>query len=306
MPRGLLQLAAPPANAHGRFAPSPTGTLHLGNLRTALVAWCCARSQGAEFSLRIEDLDRDRVRPGSEAKQLADLEAIGIDWDGPILRQSERTTVYEGAIEVLRDQGLVYECWCTRSEIRDAASAPHAAAGTYPGTCRRLSSREIAERRQAGRPAALRVSAEAAEVEFFDRVHGATAGTVDDFVIARRDGTASYNLAVTVDDAAQRIGEIVRGDDLLDATPAQRWLQQKLGYDEPTYTHLPLVRDADGKRSSKRDASTTLDGQSALGIPPDRVRTSLLASLGLCDDGEQLSSAALLSRFRSIVVESPE
>ncbi|HSD77097.1 MAG TPA: glutamate--tRNA ligase family protein, partial [Solirubrobacteraceae bacterium] len=184
----------------GRFAPSPTGTLHLGNLRTALLAWLFARSAGGRFLVRMEDLDTGRARRAFEDEQLADLAALGLDWDGPVVRQSERIALYEEALGALRAQDLLYECWCTRREIREAASAPHGdlPGGAYPGTCLRLSAAELAERRASGRPPALRVRADAARVAFEDRLAGPVDGLVDDFVVRRNDGAIAYNLAVVV------------------------------------------------------------------------------------------------------------
>jgi glutamyl-tRNA synthetase len=192
---------------NGRFAPSPTGTLHLGNLRTALLAWLFARSAASRFIVRMEDLDPGRVRPGAAEEQLADLAAIGVDWDGEVVYQSARLDRYAEAIAVLRGEGRVYECFCTRAEIRAAASAPHGPLpeGAYPGTCLRLSAAELAEKRASGRPPALRVRADAAHVRFQDRLHGPQEGVVDDFVVQRNDGAPAYNLAVVVDDAAPAV-----------------------------------------------------------------------------------------------------
>ena len=243
---------------HGRFAPSPTGTLHLGNLRTALASWLFARSAGSPFTLRVEDLDPQRCRPEHERSQLADLERIGLDWDGPVVRQSERFPLYEEAIARLG--GRVYPCWCTRAEIRAAAEAPHdeLPEGAYPGTCRELSAAERSERERSGRPPALRLDARAERVEFTDRLHGPTSGVVDDFVLRRGDGTPAYNVAVVVDDAAQGIEEVVRGDDLLDSTPRQLLLARLLGLPAPSYAHVPLVLAPDGSRLAKRHGAVTL------------------------------------------------
>jgi glutamyl-tRNA synthetase len=238
----------------GRFAPSPTGVLHLGNLRTALLAWLFARSAGSSFLVRVEDLDTGRVRPGSAEQQLADLAAIGLDWDGPVWVQSERTAHYASALASLP----VYECFCTRAEIREAASAAHGPVGVYPGTCRELSGAQRAARRAAGRAPALRVRTVATVVEFSDRVLGHRSGLVDDFVVRRNDGAFAYNLAVVVDDAAQGIEEVVRGADLVDSTPRQIWLARALGYPEPAYAHVPLVLNAEGRRLAKRDGDVTL------------------------------------------------
>jgi glutamyl-tRNA synthetase len=238
----------------GRFAPSPTGVLHLGNLRTALLAWLFARSAGSAFVVRVEDLDTGRVRPGLAAQQLADLAAIGLDWDGPVWVQSERLAHYERALASLP----VYECFCTRAEIRESASAAHGPVGVYPGTCRDLSDAERSAWRAAGRVPSLRVRADATVVQFEDRVLGPQAGVVDDFVVRRNDGAFAYNLAVVVDDAAQGIEEVVRGADLADSTPRQIWLARALGHPECAYAHVPLVLNAEGRRLAKRDGDVTL------------------------------------------------
>ena len=304
MAHGLFQLAPAPSRSDGRFAPSPTGELHLGNLRTALLAWCCARSNDGSFIIRVEDLDSVRTRPGSVEQQLSDLAAIGLEWDAPVVRQSERSALYREALAQLRAADLLYECWCTRAEIREAASAPHGQADRYPGTCRELSENELTERRAGDRSPALRVRTDAATVTFTDRLHGEVSGSVDDFVVARQDGGYAYHLAVVVDDADQAIGEVVRGDDLLESTASQCWLQQQLGLARPSYVHVPLVRDSDGERMSKRDSSVTIAGQAALGNSPALVRDELLASIGLCTAGEQIDNDELLARFRTIIVES--
>jgi glutamyl-tRNA synthetase len=238
----------------GRFAPSPTGVLHLGNLRTALLAWLFARSAGARFVVRVEDLDAGRVRPGLAEAQLADLAAIGLDWDGPVEAQSSRLSLYGRALASLD----VYECFCTRAEIRESASAAHGPPDHYPGTCRDLSAAERAARRAAGRAPALRVRAGGAVVRFRDRLLGERSGVVDDFVVRRNDGAFAYNLAVVVDDAAQGIGEVVRGADLVDSTPRQLWLFRALGQREPAYAHVPLVLGPDGRRLAKRHGDVTL------------------------------------------------
>jgi glutamyl-tRNA synthetase len=251
----------PAAPGSGRFAPSPTGTLHVGNLRTALLAWLFARSAGRGFLVRMEDLDQGRVQTGSAERQLRDLRAIGLDWDGEVVFQSNRHHAYEAALDRLVASGHVYECFCTRAEIRAAASAPHGPLpeGAYPGTCLRLTEAERRRKRAGGRPPALRVRADAARVGFTDRVHGPQEGVVDDFVVRRNDGTPAYNLAVIVDDAWQGVGEVVRGDDLLDSTPRQLHLAALLGLDAPTYAHVPLVLGPDGARLAKRHGAVTLD-----------------------------------------------
>jgi len=262
----------------GRFAPSPTGVLHLGNLRTAVLAWLFARSAGSRFLMRMEDLDTGRVRPGLDEQQLADLAAVGVDWDGPVEYQSRRLAGYEAALSALRADGLLYECFCTRAEIREAASAAHGPLpeGAYPGTCLRLSEAALAARRASGRPPALRVRAEGAAVAFEDRLLGRIEGVVDDFVVRRGDGAFAYNLAVVVDDADQGVEEVVRGSDLADSTPRQLWLARALGLPEPSYAHVPLVLGPDGARLAKRHGDVTLRE-----VAPADAVAWMASSLGL-------------------------
>lgn len=299
--RELLSFAGPPPlSAHGRFAPSPTGTLHLGNLRTALLAWLFARAAGGRFLVRMEDLDSGRMRERFVTEQLADLAAIGLDWDEPAVRQSQRTALYEAALAQLRSQDLIYECWCTRAEIREAASAPHggAAQSVYPGTCRELTRAERDSRAASGRAPALRVRASGARVTVADRVRGPIEGAVDDLVVRRGDGAFAYNLAVVVDDHEQGIGEVVRGDDLLEATPGQVWLQQRLGLTTPGYAHVPLILGPDGTRLAKRHGAVTLADRADLGESPSQVRTALALQAGLAEPGEQPTPEELVDRFR--------
>ena len=256
----------------GRFAPSPSGDLHVGNLRTALLAWLCARSRAGEFLLRVEDLDR--VRPGAEQRQLADLAAMGLDWDGPVVRQSERARLYDAALVSLAGRGLVFECYCTRREVLEAPSAPHSPPGAYPGTCRDLTDAERAARR-AARPAALRLRSDVSTFAVDDVLHGRYEGTVDDVVLRRGDGAIAYNLAVVVDDAHQGVDQVVRGDDLLSSAPRQAYLATLLGSTPPTYVHVPLALDTSGQRLAKRDRAVTLDD-----LGP-RTFEIIAASLGL-------------------------
>jgi glutamyl-tRNA synthetase len=283
----------------GRFAPSPSGPLHLGNLRTALLAWLFARSAGARFLVRVEDLDPDRSRREHEAGQLADLQALGLDWDGPVLRQSERRARHREALEQLQAAGRVYPCWCTRAEIRAAASAAHGPLpeGAYPGTCRRLTAAQRAERERSGRPAALRLDARGERIRFDDRLHGPVEAVVDDLVLQRGDGTPAYNLAVVVDDADQAIGEVVRGDDLLETTPRQLLVGRLLGLPAPAYAHVPLVLGPDGRRLAKRHGAVTLADRAALGERPAEALAWMAASLGLAAPGEPVTPALLLERF---------
>jgi glutamyl-tRNA synthetase len=283
----------------GRFAPSPTGPLHLGNLRTALLAWLFARSAGARFLVRIEDLDPGRSRRAHEAGQLADLAALGLDWDGPVLRQSQRRERHRAALEQLRASGRVYPCWCTRAEIREAASAAHGPLpeGAYPGTCRRLTAAQRADRERSGRRPALRLDAEDERIAFVDRLHGPVEACVDDLVLWRGDDTPAYNLAVVVDDGDQGIGEVVRGDDLLETTPRQLLLQRLLGLPEPSYAHVPLVLGPDGARLAKRHGAVTLSDRAARGATPADALGWMARSLGLARDGEVVDLPLLLGRF---------
>lgn len=293
-------VSAPREVLDGRFAPSPTGPLHLGNLRTALLAWLFARSAGARFLVRVEDLDRSRVRPGVEEAQLADLRSIGLDWDGPIVRQSGRTALYEEAIARLDADGVLYPCYCTRAEIRAAVSAPHGipAADRYPGTCRDLTMAEHAEREATGgHPPALRLQAEGTLVSFEDRLLGRHEEEVDDFVVRRNDGAPSYQLAVVVDDAAQGIGEVVRGADLIDSTPRQLLLARLLGLRAPRHAHVPLVLGPDGRRLAKRHGAVTLSERGAKDEGPEEVLAWMALSLGMDEPGEKPTLASMLARF---------
>lgn len=279
----------------GRFAPSPSGDLHLGNLRTALLAWLFARSTGRRFLVRVEDLDR--VRPGAEERQLADLAALGLDWDGDVVHQSARLPLYDAAIARLQRAGLTYECFCTRKEILNAAAAPHAPDGAYPGTCRDLTDAEREQRRATGRRPALRLRAGTDKFTVDDELHGRYTGAVDDLVLRRGDGIPAYNLAVVVDDAAQGIDQVVRGDDLLSSAPRQAYLAGLLGLPAPTYAHVPLALNAEGKRLAKRDGAVTLADQAALGRTPADVLAALARSLGMAAAGETVTLTRLLDRW---------
>jgi glutamyl-tRNA synthetase len=284
-------------SADGRFAPSPTGPLHLGSLRTALVAWLFARTQGGRFLVRIEDLDPQRSRRSFEAQQLADLSALGIDWDEPPVRQSERFPLYEEALRRLQADDRLYPCFCTRAEIRAAASAPHGVApeGGYPGTCRELDPEERARRLAEGRPFALRVRADGEEIAVEDELLGSYRGVVDDFVVRRADGVPAYQIAVVVDDAAQGVGQVVRGADLADSTPRQILLARWLGLPIPRYAHVPLVLGADGARLAKRHGAATLADRDE----PASATLALLAhSLGLAAGHQRVDGArSLLEEF---------
>jgi glutamyl-tRNA synthetase len=290
--------------ADGRFAPSPTGDLHLGNLRTALVAWLFARTSGGRFLVRMEDLDRVTSSPEHEERQLADLAALGLDRDGEVVRQSERFERYGAAIDRLEAAGLTYPCYCTRREIREAAEAPHGPSpeGAYPGTCRRLTADGRAAIEASGRTPALRLAAGGETVRFTDRLHGPTSGVVDDVVLRRRDGVPAYNLAVVVDDAAQGIDEVVRGDDLLTSTARQLHLGRLLGLADPAYAHVPLVLGPDGRRLAKRHGAVTFADLRAEGWSPPDVLARLAVSLRLAAPGERLPLERLVERFDPAVL----
>ena len=283
--------------ATGRFAPSPSGDLHLGNLRTALVAWLFARSSGSRFLLRVEDLDPVASSSLYETNQIADLQALGIDWDPPIVRQSERRIEHEAALAELVGRGLTFPCFCSRREIREAVAAPHGEPGRYPGTCRDLTASQIAGKAATGRPAALRLRSSGDTVTVTDRIHGEVTATTDDIVLRRNDGVPAYHLAVVVDDHDQGVEEVVRADDLLPATPSQAHLLDLLGRPRPTWAHVPLVLGADGDRLAKRHGSVTLADLAAEGVSPDQVRARLAVSLGLTEPDEPAPMKVLLERF---------
>ncbi|OBK79289.1 tRNA glutamyl-Q synthetase [Mycobacterium sp. 1274761.0] len=242
----------------GRFAPSPSADLHIGNLRTAVLAWLFARSTGRRFLVRVDDLD-DRTHADIAQRQLADLAAIGLTWDAPPEWQTQHPRRYDDAVDQLADRGLLYECYCSRKDIQQAPRAPHAPQGAYPGTCRELSAAQRQVRRETiGRPPALRLRTDVTIYTVNDILHGEYTGVVDDFVVRRGDGVAAYNLAVVVDDAAQGVDQVVRGDDLLSSSPRQAYLAKLLGYPEPTYAHVALVLNGDGARLAKRDGAVTL------------------------------------------------
>ena len=282
----------------GRFAPSPTGDLHLGNLRTALLAWLFARSSGGTFLVRMEDLDRVQASAAHEASQLHDLEALGLDWDGEVVRQSERFDRYEAAIDVLTAAGLTYPCYCSRREVRDASAAPQGDQMVpYPGTCRGLSQKERTRRDGEGRRPSLRLLANVGEITVIDDLLGPVTATVDDVVLRRADGVPAYNLAVVVDDAAQGVEQVVRGDDLATSAPRQRYVGSLLGLPPVRYAHVPLVLAPGSGRLAKRDGSVTLADQARSGRTAPVVCTLLAASLGFATQNELVVPADLVASF---------
>ncbi len=287
----------------GRFAPSPTGQLHVGNLRTAVVAWLAARASGRGFVVRVEDLDRLQSSQSNEQAQLADLAALGLEWDHTVVRQSDRFPAYTDAIDRLDAAGLVYRCYCTRREIREeiqsAVSAPHdhLPDGAYPGICRDSDAARLRRRQETGRAPALRLRTDGQAYDVPDRILGGHRGAVDDVVLARADGVPAYNLAVVVDDAAQLVDQVVRGDDLLASTPRQMLLQDLLGLPRPEYLHVPLVVDDDGRRIAKRFGAVTLAELKDDGWSEARLLSVLAASLGVASAGERVRLPALVARF---------
>lgn len=262
----------------GRFAPSPTGELHLGNARTALLSWMWARSAGGKYFLRVEDIDLPRVRPGMAQQQMEELRWLGLDWDGEPSFQSQRTSLYEEALRKLGDN--VYECFCSRAEIAAVASAPHGDEGPrYPGTCAGLTREERAARRRTRAPS-LRLRVPPGPVKFHDQILGDqefdTQALVGDFVLRRADGIFAYQLAVVVDDGAMGITQVLRGADLLSSTPRQILLHRLLGQPEPLWAHVPLVLGPGGERLSKRDRSLSLSALKARGVNPALVRAQLV------------------------------
>ncbi|MDT5180104.1 MAG: glutamyl-tRNA synthetase [Mycobacterium sp.] len=258
----------------GRFAPSPSADLHIGNVRTAILAWLFARSTGRRFLIRVEDLD-DRTFADVARRQLRDLAAAGLDWDEPPEYQTAHEARYDAVIAELVSRGLTYECYCSRKDIQQAPRAPHAPEGAYPGTCRDLTAEERADRRASGRPPALRLRSDTDRFTVTDVLHGSYTGVVDDLVLRRGDGVPAYNLAVVVDDAAHGVDQVVRGDDLLSSSPRQAYLGSLLGYAQPVYAHVPLVLNAQGKRLAKRDGAVTLEE-----IGASRALEQIAESLG--------------------------
>lgn len=252
----------------GRFAPSPTGALHLGTARTALIAWKRARAAGGRFLLRFEDLDAPRVVAGAEAAMIEDLRWLGLDWDGAPLRQSGRLALYQAALDSLKASGRAYPCTCSRKEIEASASAPHGDEGpAYPGSCR-------AGVTHPGRAPSWRFRMDAPE-PFADGVCGSQTGLQDDFVLQRADGVFSYQLACAVDDAAQGVTEAVRADDLLGSASRQQALHKALGQASPAWYHVPLLLGSDGQRLSKRHGSVSVAAYREAGWTAQRLRDLL-------------------------------
>ncbi|MGC4031544.1 MAG: tRNA glutamyl-Q(34) synthetase GluQRS [Tepidisphaeraceae bacterium] len=287
-----------------RLAPSPTGALHLGNARTFLATWALARQRGWKIVLRIEDLDGPRIKAEAAQQAIDDLTWLGIDWDDGPTFQTPRLARYRDAIDKITAAGFAYPCVCTRKEIEQAASAPHAEDGSavYPGTCRGRFKNAADALAQTGRTPALRFAMPDMAFEFRDDFAGVRrfdlATQIGDFVLAKPDGTPSYQLAVVVDDHDAGVTQVVRGDDLLDSVPRQAMLYHALGWDDalPNYTHLPLVLGPDGRRLAKRHGDTRLSTYRAAGVSADRMRAVLGEWLGV-ECGETLSPQQFLEQF---------
>lgn len=295
----------------GRFAPTPSGALHLGNARTALLAWLHARREGGRFLLRIEDIDRARSRPHLAEQAIEDLRWLGLDWDegpgvggphGPYY-QSEREALYREALARLQASGCLYPCYCSRAQLMAIASAPHGLASegpAYPGTCRRLTPEQRREREAGGKTPSLRFALPDEAITFTDLVAGPQRfppGAGGDFVVLRADGVIGYQLAVVVDDALMGVTHVLRGGDLLDSTPRQILLYRALGWPVPRFGHLPLLLGPDGARLAKRHGAVTLAGIRAAGTRSEAVVGHLAYLSGLIDRPEPVRPQELVAGF---------
>ena len=285
----------------GRFAPTPSGRMHLGNVFSALMAWASVRSQNGSFILRIEDLDIRAHNPQYTSLLLDDLQWLGLTWDKGPYYQSKRTELYQEALSDLRQRGLLYPCFCSRADLH-AAQAPHASDGTYvyAGTCRNLSQSKR-EELSAHKIPATRMQVPNAIYTFEDRVYGSTsqnlAESCGDFIVQRADGVFAYQLAVVVDDADMGVTEVVRGSDLLSSTPRQLYLQDVLGLSHLTYAHLPLLVAPDGRRLSKRNHDLDLGVLRSQGKTPEEILGFLAYCVGLTEENEPLSAVQIANRF---------
>ena len=291
----------------GRFAPTPSGRMHLGNVWCALLAWLDVRSRGGELVLRIEDLDRRKVPAGAEEALLYDLRWLGLDWDGEEVRQSDRGEIYAGYLERLVEAGLTYPCFCSRADLH-AAEAPHASDGVriYAGTCRNLTPQQIAEKRLVRHPGTRLVVPPASDpsgiVGFVDDVYGpyeeCLAEECGDFVVLRSDGVFAYQLAKTVDDHLMGVNRVVRGRDLMPSTARQIYIQRLLGFEQPSYAHVPLLLAASGERRlSKRERDCDLGFMRGHFGRPEVLLGRLAKLGGLRPTDEPVSAADLAQSF---------
>lgn len=285
----------------GRFAPTPSGYLHLGNLFCSLIAWLSAKSQGGEILFRSEDLDPDRSRSAYALQAQRDLEALGLFWDREESCQSRRFDFYKSQLRRLEDRGLVYPCFCSRAQLH-AASAPHASDGEplYAGTCRSLTPAQIAEKSRTRSPA-LRLRVPEETIAFEDLHYGPQSQYLPtgcgDFILRRSDGVYAYQLAVVADDGDMGVTQVVRGRDLLSSTPRQILLYRLLGYPEPEFGHTPLLVSSDGRRLSKRDGDTSLAGILGRGYSPRDVVGALACLAGLLPEPAPATPEELLPLF---------
>ena len=289
----------------GRFAPSPTGEMHLGNAWTALLAWLMVRQAGGVMVLRIEDLDPERSRPAYAAQLMRDLAWLGLDWDeGPDVggqygpyEQGQRRHLYQEAIASLMVQGRIYPCYCSRARLQAVASAPHIGdcEPVYPGFCRDLADQKQGCWQQTERKSALRLRTEPGVWTFHDGVYGEVAQDISreigDFIVCRSDGVAAYQLAVVVDDAAMAITHVLRGSDLLASTPRQLLLYDVLGLAAPQFSHVPLLCALDGRRLAKRDKDLTLVALRRQQVSPQKVVGYLAWKAGLLKKWEPMAGA---------------
>jgi len=280
----------------GRFAPTPSGRMHLGNVFAALIAWLSVRRQGGKMVLRMEDLDTQRTSDEFAQTLREDLLWLGLDWDEETPPQSQRSPVYDRYFDLLQEKGLLYPCYCTRSQLHNV-NAPHLSDGTYvyPGTCRN------SQTTPTDRKPSWRVRVPDRQWAFTDRVFGPQkenlATDCGDFVVRRADGVYVYQLAVTVDDGEAGVTEVVRGMDLLTSSARQMYLQEQFGFAHPTYGHVPMLMAPDGRRLSKRDKDLDLS-QLRKKLPPEAIIGALAFSAGLIDRNEPVSAAELAPHFR--------
>ncbi len=283
----------------GRLAPSPTGAQHVGNARTYLIAWLSARSQGGRVMLRIEDIDSPRVKPGTIEAVCADLRWLGLDWDGEPIVQTQRLPVYQAALDRLRALELVYPCTCTRTDVERAASAPHLEheGPIYPGTCAQRRACDIPDS-----PFAWRMRVGHERITYDDGYRGPVSLNLHDiggdFVVWKSAGTPAYQLAVVVDDAAQGVTEVIRGDDLIPSTPRQIAIYRALGFPLPRFTHVPLVVGPDGRRLAKRHGDTRLQALRDAGVSAEALLGLLAWSCGWLERIEPIGVVELLPRFQ--------
>lgn len=290
----------------GRFAPTPSGRMHLGNVFSALMAWLAVRSADGRMVLRIEDLDTRAQNPQVAQDLMRDLEWLGLDWDEGPYYQSQRRDLYQAAVDDLASRGLTYPCFCSRADLH-AASAPHASDGTYiyQGTCRGLTPAQVAEK-ATGRPPATRLVVPAATdpagaIAFTDAVYGpqreVLASECGDFIIRRSDGVFAYQLVVVVDDGLMGINQVVRGMDLLGSCARQTYLARLLGFQPPAYAHVPLLVAPDGRRLAKREKDLDLGALRAAGVSPQQICGALAAAAGFIEPGQNSTPRELIEAF---------